>query len=499
VQPTPQAAEPVVSDPNETWHPDDAFWGKLSGFGMACSSRSWNVAIQSEEQLSKVFESVSKAGGCINLRGSGASYGDANINTNQIVVDCTPMNEIESWDPETGLIRVQAGVTVEQVWRHVIADGYWPPVVSGTMTPTIAGALAMNIHGKNCYAAGTLGEHVVTLRVLVPSGDVIECGPDKNGDFFRAVIGSYGMLGCILSATLRLKPIQTGQVEVTAYRTPNLAQMFDVFAKNVEQPYLVGWIDAFAKGDGAGRGIVHVARHLRADEVSNAAATLQPSAQELPGRLFGILPKSWMWRLLKPFSNRAGMRLINAVKYRSCSGRAEGKTHRESLGAFNFLLDFVPNWRFVYRPGGFIQHQSFVPADHAQEVFTQTLALARQYGMPPYLAVFKRHRTDAFLLSHGVDGYSLALDFAINNRSRGRIIDLTSEIDQLVVSAGGRFYPAKDATLHAEDYRRSLPDHSYTSFKTLKAQTDPHNILQSDLYRRLFQGGPMNPGILQDG
>ena len=93
----------------------------------------------------------------------------------------------------------------------------------------------------------------------------------------------------------------------------------------------------------------------------------------------------------------------------------------------------------------------------------------------------------------------MALDFAINKRTRGRILDLTAEIDQLVVSAGGRFYPAKDATLHAEDYRRSLPDQSYESFKALKLATDPHNILQSDLYRRLFLGGPMNPGILQDG
>ena len=489
----------MSSDSTESWRPDDAQWGELSGFGMACTGQSWNVRIQSEAQLADVFRGVTQAGGSINLRGGGASYGDANINSNQVVVDCTPMNKIESWDPETGIIRVQAGVTVEQVWRHVITDGYWLPVVSGTMTPTIAGALAMNIHGKNCYTAGTLGEHVLALRVLVPNGDVIECGPDQNQDFFRAVIGSFGMLGCILSATLRLKRIQTGHVEVTAYRTRNLGQMFEVFAKNVEHPYLVGWIDAFATGQGAGRGIVHIARHLGAEEVPNPARTLQPSAQELPRRLFGILPKRWMWRFLKPFSNRLGIRFINAVKYRSSSRRAGGKSHRESLGAFNFLLDFVPDWRFVYRPGGFIQHQSFVPSDLAPEVFEKTLHLAQQYRMPPYLAVFKRHRPDSFLLSHGVDGYSLALDFAINERTRGRILDLTAEIDQLVVSAGGRFYPAKDATLHAEDYRRSLPDQSYEAFKSLKSRTDPHTILQSDLYRRLFLGGPMNPGILQDG
>ena len=68
------------------------------------------------------------------------------------------MSRILSWDPATGIAELEPGVTVEQLWKHILPDGWWPAVVSGTAFPTVAGALAMNIHGKNNYKVGPLGD-----------------------------------------------------------------------------------------------------------------------------------------------------------------------------------------------------------------------------------------------------------------------------------------------------------------------------------------------------
>ena len=93
----------------------------------------------------------------VGLRGAGRSYGDASLNREEITLTLERMNRILAWNPETGVLTVEGGVTLAQIWRHVLGDGWWPPVVSGTMYPTIAGALAVNIHGKNHVRAGNSG------------------------------------------------------------------------------------------------------------------------------------------------------------------------------------------------------------------------------------------------------------------------------------------------------------------------------------------------------
>jgi FAD/FMN-containing dehydrogenase len=114
------------------------------------------------------------------------------------------------------------------------------------------------------------------------------------------------------------------------------------------------------------------------------------------------------------------------------------------------------------------------------------LQLCKRAGLPSYAGVLKRHRPDKFLLSHALDGYSLALDFRVTDGNRQRLMALVAQLDALVLQAGGRFYFAKDATLNAESVRGYLGTETIGKFKKLKNETDPDNILQSDLYRRCF-------------
>ena len=64
------------------------------------------------------------------------------------------MNRILKWDPQTGRVTAEPGVTIEKLWQGVEPDGWWPPVVSGTMYTTLGGCLGANIHGKNNFKVG---------------------------------------------------------------------------------------------------------------------------------------------------------------------------------------------------------------------------------------------------------------------------------------------------------------------------------------------------------
>ena len=432
------------------------------------------------EQIEEVFDLARRSGLSVALRGAGRSYGDAATNAGQIVLDLQRMNRILEWNRETGVIKVEPGVTIEQLWKYVLEDGYWPPVTSGTMFPTIAGALAHNIHGKNNTKAGTLGEHVLEFTALLPNGQTVTCTPTENSELFYSIISTAGLLGVFTSITLRLKKIDTGLVDVHAWAMTHLDEMMrDLDARKHEFDYIVGWVDTL---DPNGRGQIHGAHYVH--DAPNAAESLRLDKQVLPDTFFGLVPKSTLWMFMTPFMNNAGTRLINTAKYLFSATVEQRKVYRQSLVEFNYLLDYVPNWEKSYGRSGLIQYQTFIPLANATSAYLEMLRLAQRRGMPPFLGVTKRHRPDRFLFSHAVDGYSFAMDFKVT--SQRKLQALCEEMSDIALDAGARFYFAKDSTLTADRARRYLGDSTLATFRALKAQCDPDHILQTDLYRRLL-------------
>jgi decaprenylphospho-beta-D-ribofuranose 2-oxidase len=114
------------------------------------------------------------------------------------------------------------------------------------------------------------------------------------------------------------------------------------------------------------------------------------------------------------------------------------------------------------------------------------LALSQQRSLPSYLGVTKRHRPDNFLLTHAVDGFSLALDFKVTDSNRTRLAKLLEDFDRIVLNAGGRFYFAKNSETSAVTTRRFLGEETVAKFRALKRRCDPNHLLESDLFRRIF-------------
>jgi len=460
---------------------------RVEAWGMNRAVLSYVYRPSTIEGVREVFEIARTHGLVVGLRGAGRSYGDASLVAENICLDLTRMNRILQWNPTTGIIEVEPGVTVRQLWQHIIGDGWWPPVVSGTMFVSMGGAVGMNFHGKNNFAMGPIGDHVLEFDLLLPGGDLLTCSREQNEDLFRAAIGGFGMLGCFTRIVLRMKKVYSGLLSVHAFSTRNFADIIEQFeTRRHTADYLVGWVDCFAKGDSLGRAIVHEARYLHEGADPQPAQTLRIENQELPDTILGVLPKSVMWRMMQPFSNNLGMKLINGAKYLQGSTLGNNKTERQSHAGFAFLLDYVPNWKWAYKPGALIQYQSFIPAETAEKCFSTQLNLCHEAGIISYLGVLKRHRKDEFLMTHSVDGYSLALDFPVNPGNRKRLWKLAASMNEAVLAAGGRFYFAKDSTLDSKTAQAYLGSRALDRFFALKQRCDPENLLQTDLARRLF-------------
>jgi FAD/FMN-containing dehydrogenase len=459
----------------------------VAGFGLAMRSYSHYLEPRSAEELARIFGLAAEEGLHVALRGTGNSYGDAAIAHRELVVDTAGMNRVLSLDQERGIIEVEPGVTIRDLWTHVLPHGFWPAVVPGTMKPTLAGIAAMNVHGKNNYKVGPIGDHVIDFDLLTPAGEHLRCSRTENRELFHAAISGFGMLGAFTRLKIGLKHVESGFLRVESIRTRDLAESFEIFEQRCPEPdYLVGWLDGVVGGRSAGRGVLHAAHYIPASEDKlGPARSLRPEAQELPSRILGV-PKSMLWMGMRPFLNNLGVRCINAAKYQASRLHRNGHSYLQSHVGFAFLLDYVPEWRRAYGLGGLIQYQPFVPRAAAQQVFGEILALARKRGLPPYLVVLKRHRPDDFLLTHAVDGYSLAMDLRVTAANREALWKLGHDMSEIVLAAGGRFYFAKDALLAPHHVRRAWGAERWSSFLALKRKHDPRGVLRTDLARRLL-------------
>ncbi len=450
---------------------------RLENFGHSLNAPSYLFKPENVSEIADVFDIAQQRGLTVTLRGAGRSYNDAALNGGGIVLDLSGLSRVTAWNPDSGILTAEPGLTLERLWQTVLPDGWWPPVVSGTMATTLGGCLGTNIHGKNNFRMGTFGEHVVEFDVLLPTGAEVTCSPTKNGDLFRAIIGGLGLLGVITSVTLQMKKIESGLLEVRAWPTRSLEeQLNSLLAGAPQYDYIVVWLDTITIGHGQ----VHAANYVHDDP---DPAKMQIGYQTLPGRLFGVMPKSLLHYFMTPFMNNFGVWGINTAKYLASLRR---HTFRQSHAAFHFLLDYVSKWELSYGRGGLIQYQSFLPKETALQTWTRMLDTAKARGLPSYLGVTKRHRPDEFLLSHAVDGFSLALDFKVTDRNRARLRALLQDFDRMVLEAGGRFYFAKNSETSPESALAFLGEETVARFKALKKRTDPHNLLESDLYRRVF-------------
>ncbi len=457
----------------------------VAGWGEANRGVGYVYRPSTVGQLREIFKMAQEKGRTIGLRGTGNSYGDPAMNDNDMVLDLTRMNRILDWNPENGRIKVEPGVTLRRVWEYVLEDGWWIPVATGTQKITVGGGAAMNVHGKNAWKMGVFGDHIYEFDIMLPSGEILTCNREQNSDIFFAAIGGFGMLGCFTSLTLHLKRIYSGLLKVDALVKPNMHETMQYFEDHMnDSDYLVGWTDAFSKGKSIGRTELHRGVYLRPGEDPAPTQTLRLATQRISPEIMGFFPRISLWRFQRPFWNTYGMRLVNFAKF-TAAKMHDGAHYQQPHAHFHFLLDSL-EWRKAFGPGGLIQYQPFIPKENAEQAFIELLELGQKRKNPNLLSVLKRYRTDNFLLSYTVDGYSLAMDFRITKRNRDKIAALAREMDDIVLKNNGRFYFAKDSTLRPETATAYLGQETIDKFRTIKKRCDPNNTLQTNLWRRVF-------------
>ena len=367
-------------------------------------------------------------------RGLGRSYGDSANAT--LVLQSDYLDHYIDFDIEQGILRCEAGLSLHEILDCIIPKGWFLPVTPGSGYVTIGGAVASDVHGKNHHISGTFGDHVLSIDLLLGSGEVLRVSRSQYSELFHATCGGMGLTGIILSITLKLKAIKSSNILQTTLKARNLEEILHQFNVNQESTYSVAWIDCLAKGAQLGRSILMLGEHSDAGDLS----------LEEPKKL--SIPMDMPSKLLNTYSISA----FNSLYY----ARTRQAIDQTEVSYMNFFypLDGLRNWNRLYGKQGFVQYQFVLPKASGYEGMREILEKISDAGRGSFLAVLKGFGPqNNNYLSFPFEGYTLALDF----KAEQATFDLIRKLDPMVVNYGGRIYLAKDALMSQETFKKGYP------------------------------------------
>ena len=426
--------------------PTVAGWGRVSVPGRELRS----------DDLARLSE------GAVLSRGLGRSYGDSSLPPPSVreVAGTALGDRVLAFDPATGRLRAEAGLSLHALARMLLPRGWFVPVTPGTAFVTLGGMVAADVHGKNHHVDGCFGAHVDALRLRVADGRIVDCGPDREVDLFRATVGGMGLTGHILEVAFRMQRVPSAWIRGESVRVAGIdALLAELERSSAAWPFTVAWADGVARGPRLGRGIVHRGRWADAGEVP-AVAPVPPSPLRVP---CDLPPRTL---------NRATVGLFNAALHRT-----HGRSPRRSVQSpyrFFHPLDRMADWNRLYGRRGLTQHQSVIPQERGPAAVRELLELLARRRACVCLCVIKNCGDEGTgTLSFPLRGTSVAVDFPIDDGTQA----LVDALNERVIDLGGRIYLAKDAFTRAEHFRAMEP--RLERWTAVRRRWDPELRLRS--------------------
>ncbi len=445
----------------------------LCGWGRTAPTRALLLRPRApEEVVAALAASPAGRGGAI-ARGAGRSYGDAAQNGGGTVLDVTALRGTLELDAARGLLRAGAGRTFAELLLHLAARGLTLPVVPGTRHLTVGGAIAADVHGKNHLHDGSLARHVESLTLCTPADGLrsLAAARERDRDLFAATLGGMGLTGVVVDAALRVVPMRSTCAVSDIDRLDSLERAVALMTGAQPRRYAIAWVDLLAQGAAFGRSVL--TRSEEGPPAPEGAAEAAPFSM----RPALTVPRGFPGGVLYP----AAMRAFNALHWRAAPRRARGRSL--SMSAQLFPLDMLGEWSRLYGPAGLLQYQFAVPSGE-EETLLRVVHRLRARRQPMYLAVLKRFGPGGLdksgPLSFPLEGLTLAIDLPAGAPG---LYGALEEADELVASAGGRVYLAKDARLRPSTLAAMYPE--LKRFRELRGACDPDGVLRSDMGRRL--------------
>ncbi len=166
----------------------------------------------STEEVSKVVKICNENKIPVTPRGAGTGLvGGAVPLLGGVLIDITKMNKILSYDLENFIVRVEAGVLLNDLAEDCLKKGLLYAPDPGEKFACLGGNVATNAGGMRAVKYGATRDYVRAMKVVLPNGEVTDFGAtvsktSSGYSLLNLMIGSEGTLGVITELTLKIMP-----------------------------------------------------------------------------------------------------------------------------------------------------------------------------------------------------------------------------------------------------------------------------------------------------
>jgi L-gulono-1,4-lactone dehydrogenase len=162
---------------------------------------------ESIEEIAAAVGRAARAGVRVRVAGSGHSFSDIAC-TDGVLIVLDRCNRVLDTDRESGLVRVQAGITIARLNEHLAGHGLALENLGDIDVQSIAGAISTATHGTGARLRN-IPSQVVELTLVLADGSRLECSHERDPELLRAARVGLGALGVVAEVTLRCVPAFT--------------------------------------------------------------------------------------------------------------------------------------------------------------------------------------------------------------------------------------------------------------------------------------------------
>lgn len=306
----------------------------------------------------------------------------------------------------------------------------------------------------------------------VADGRILWCSPTEHPDLFWATVGGMGLTGHVLEVEFVMKRIPSQWIRQETTRVDNIDEYLEELERTARTfRYTVGWIDCLTRGKGLGRGV------LMAGDWADAAEAPTRGPRPLPTITMPFELPSWAL-------GRPSVQAFNTLYYhKNLRRQTVGLTSWE---VFFYPLDAIRHWNRMYGKRGFTQYQCVLPDSAGKGAAREVLDVLTRRGGASFLCVIKDCGPEGKgMLSFPTKGISIALDIAVRDDTQ----QLVDDLNERVLSLGGRFYLAKDAFSRPEHFQ-AMEQRRLPTFLETRHRWDPEQRFRSAQSVRLMGDRP---------
>ncbi len=427
-------------------------------------------AVRQPRSVREVVAIIQESKGPISIGGARHSMGGQIGSEGTTHLDMRGLDQIISFDKTTRQITVQSGITWRKIQEAIDPEDLSIMIMQTYADFTVGGSISVNAHGRY-VGYGPLVHSVLSIKVVLPDGRIVNASRKENVDLFSGCVGGYGGLGVIVEATLQLAENSKLERQVQLMK---VADYPDFFAKNIRSHPGVVFHNADLYPDDYTE--VRAISYVKTDKPLTVTDRLKPLHKDYRADRLA------MWILSEmPFGNWLRKNWADPLTYKNPV--VEWRNYEASYDAMElepssrerqtYILQeyFVPVERF----GSFLPRMRSLFQEHRVNVINVSI----RHAYPDTISLLNWAPTEVFC-------FVVYYKQGTSEEEKSRTQAWTRGLIDAVLMENGSYYLPYQIHGTREQFQKAYP--RAKEFSRLKKQVDPANRFRNRLWDAYYAG-----------